>query len=292
MNELGVLCFMSVAGTRSFSITARELMITQQAVSRYIQGLEEELGFALLLRGYNAVHLTRAGEQVLRFLNETSEDLHALKRETSREAERLRVGVSQWLGQSAWLREAVRAHQRETATEEVLFYELSPEEIDTQCREGALDLLVTTRYALGNLRGPFREEALFTSPLLLVANDRMARRLGEAPPEGGPIHLAAGAGKDDEDGARLREQRMYGRMGRRVPAVEVLPNQGTVWLNVFMGGGVTFAAAHSGILDDGRFHTFPTGQTVEVVACHLGEGVRPSARRLAALLKKHGEVAV
>lgn len=50
MNELSVLCFLSVTDTHSFSNTARELKITQQAVSRHIQTLEEELGFPLLIR--------------------------------------------------------------------------------------------------------------------------------------------------------------------------------------------------------------------------------------------------
>ena len=65
MNWLDVFCFISVSRTRSFSVSARELMISQQAVSRHIQNLEEETGLQLFLRNYHELHLTRAGERML-----------------------------------------------------------------------------------------------------------------------------------------------------------------------------------------------------------------------------------
>ena len=65
MNRLDVFCFISVARTLSFSTTARELMISQQAVSRHIRNLEEEIGYPLFLRNYQTVELTKAGEKLL-----------------------------------------------------------------------------------------------------------------------------------------------------------------------------------------------------------------------------------
>ena len=55
--------FAAVAAHGSFSRAAKELHLTQPAVSRQVLNLEEELGSALLRRTNNAVTLTAAGEQ-------------------------------------------------------------------------------------------------------------------------------------------------------------------------------------------------------------------------------------
>ena len=67
MNQLDIYCFTSIARTKSFSITARELMISQQAVSNHIKTLEEEVGYTLFFRYGQAAVLTKAGEIMLDF---------------------------------------------------------------------------------------------------------------------------------------------------------------------------------------------------------------------------------
>jgi LysR family transcriptional regulator, glycine cleavage system transcriptional activator len=59
--------FESAARTQSFSQTARELDLTQSAVSRQIMALEGQLGVELFVRDKKRVHLTLAGE---RYANE------------------------------------------------------------------------------------------------------------------------------------------------------------------------------------------------------------------------------
>ena len=57
--------FEAAARTLSFTRAAEELCITQSAVSRQIQALEEEVGVSLFLRHTRAVELTGAGAQLL-----------------------------------------------------------------------------------------------------------------------------------------------------------------------------------------------------------------------------------
>ena len=78
MNRLNILCFLSAARTKSFSATARELHITQQAVSRHIRSLEDELGYPLFFRNTQAVHLTRAGEKMIRYFEEREQLLNGV----------------------------------------------------------------------------------------------------------------------------------------------------------------------------------------------------------------------
>ncbi|MCK9195020.1 MAG: LysR family transcriptional regulator, partial [Nevskia sp.] len=50
----------------SITLAAKDLCLTQSAVSRQIQNLEEHLGAPLLIRKHRAIALTADGEQLLR----------------------------------------------------------------------------------------------------------------------------------------------------------------------------------------------------------------------------------
>lgn len=57
--------FVAVARRMSITLAAKDLCLTQSAVSRQIQSLEEHLGTALLIRKHRAIALTADGEQLL-----------------------------------------------------------------------------------------------------------------------------------------------------------------------------------------------------------------------------------
>jgi len=58
-----LLCFESAAKHCSYTYAAQELFLSQSAISRQIQQLEEQLGLALFTRTRYGVELTLAGEQ-------------------------------------------------------------------------------------------------------------------------------------------------------------------------------------------------------------------------------------
>ncbi|MGZ3254283.1 MAG: LysR family transcriptional regulator, partial [Burkholderiaceae bacterium] len=57
--------FVAVARRMSITLAAKDLCLTQSAVSRQIQSLEEHLGTPLLIRKHRAIELTQAGERLL-----------------------------------------------------------------------------------------------------------------------------------------------------------------------------------------------------------------------------------
>lgn len=78
--------FTAVARCRSFTRAARELHLTQPAVSQQIKLLEEEVGLALFEHIGRAIQVTAAGEELLRYatqvtdlLREAGEALAALR---------------------------------------------------------------------------------------------------------------------------------------------------------------------------------------------------------------------
>lgn len=90
MLDFRLLVFYTVAKKLSFTKAAAELFITQPAVSRHMQELEQQVGLALFERSGKQISLTRAGEVALRHAEliqanyrQLEYDLNALKGQRS-----------------------------------------------------------------------------------------------------------------------------------------------------------------------------------------------------------------
>ena len=90
--------FVTLARTGSFTLTAKELYLSQSAVSHSMKALEQDVGCRLLDRMGKKVLLTQAGEQLLRsaqkILEEMSEARESLQHLGKWGRTRLRIGAS------------------------------------------------------------------------------------------------------------------------------------------------------------------------------------------------------
>ncbi len=106
--------FEAVARRLNFRAAAEELSLTQSAVSRQIQALEEEVGVALFLRHTRAVELTSAGGQLLQAVLPALERMDSAVRLIRRSAGRKSVAISTWASfASMWLIPRLEAFQSE-----------------------------------------------------------------------------------------------------------------------------------------------------------------------------------
>lgn len=106
--------FDAVARHLNFRAAAEELSLTQSAVSRQIQALEDEVGTALFLRHTRAVELTSAGSQLLRATGVALERIDAAVRQIRQSAGRKSVAITTWASfASMWLIPRLEAFQRE-----------------------------------------------------------------------------------------------------------------------------------------------------------------------------------
>ena len=67
LSSLQLDAFFSAVRNKSFSAAARELHITQAALTQRIKGLETDLGVALFVRKPRGVEPTAAGTRLLRY---------------------------------------------------------------------------------------------------------------------------------------------------------------------------------------------------------------------------------
>lgn len=69
-NTQHLITFKALVKTGSFTRTAKQLGLTQPAVSQHIQKLECSLGEPLLIRHGRTTEITKAGDILLRHINE------------------------------------------------------------------------------------------------------------------------------------------------------------------------------------------------------------------------------
>ncbi len=96
--------FEAVARNLNFRAAAEELSLTQSAVSRQIQALEDEIGVALFLRHTRAVDLTGAGASLLAAVVPALDRLDGSVRHIRQNAGRKHVTITTWASfASMWL---------------------------------------------------------------------------------------------------------------------------------------------------------------------------------------------
>ena len=78
MNLKQIEAFVKISNNKSFSVTAKEMYLTQPTVSAAIRTLEDELGIPLFIRNTRGVELTEAGKQIYLYANQMLEASSAI----------------------------------------------------------------------------------------------------------------------------------------------------------------------------------------------------------------------
>lgn len=78
MTSVQIQCFLTAANSNSFTQAARQLYMSQPTLGRQIAALEEELGFALFIRGSQSCSLTRQGQVMYEGFGQLEADYQAV----------------------------------------------------------------------------------------------------------------------------------------------------------------------------------------------------------------------
>jgi DNA-binding transcriptional LysR family regulator len=167
--------FEAVARHLNFRAAAEEMALTQSAVSRQIQALEDEIGVLLFLRHTRAVELTSAGSQLLRTLLPMLERLDSTVRQIRQSAGRKSVAITTWASfASMWLIPRLEAFQRSHPDIDIRI-----DATDTAVDLETADVDLALRYSLSkpssrNAHRLFGEQlAVVASPWLLKSGQRI-----------------------------------------------------------------------------------------------------------------------
>ena len=174
--------FLAVARHLNFRAAADEMALTQSAVSRQIQALEDEVGEPLFLRHTRAVELTSAGAQLQRAVAPAVERMVAAVRLARQAAGRRSVAITTWASfASMWLIPRMEAFQRDHPGVDI---RIDASDVPVDLETSDVDLAL--RYSLP---GPGAQggQRLFGEQLAVVGSPWL---LKSGPPLGTPADVA------------------------------------------------------------------------------------------------------
>jgi DNA-binding transcriptional LysR family regulator len=178
--------FIAVAEHESVRLASEHLHITQPAVSRQIQDLEEELGFLLFRRSPRGIKLTPAGQSYLRDARQGIAFLEGAARTARRLSAglqgQLRLGLVENAGWDGLVPRTFRAFQAEAAEVKIELTALNTPDQLQAIAAGTLDAGFIYQY--GPLPGGFTAIPLVDHDVVLAVP-----RAWEMPEEAGAIEL-------------------------------------------------------------------------------------------------------
>lgn len=135
--------FLKVAEFGSITAAAKELRMTQPALSRQIRAFEDECGWSLLDRGAKSIRLTRAGQVVVKeggaMVAAVDSGLARMQREI--EGGVIRIGYAPSLG-GALLKKAMSCYVQRHPTVRIDLVDSTSEEMRKKIDSGEIDLMV------------------------------------------------------------------------------------------------------------------------------------------------------
>ena len=275
MNDISVLCFLSVSETHSFSNTARDLQITQQAVSRHIQKLEEELGFSLLIRDHNMVTPSVAGSQFLQFIKKSTLERHAIENRLLAGRDTIHIGISELIGNIPPVRQSAAVYQKSHPEHTLIFYEINAVSADSMIRNGSLDSYIAPSYELELIHESGQYIKLTEDTLCIIQSSST---------EAKHFHLTTSIGEQDDSIIIAREARLHHELGLNPHPIKIYPNYASVLLNVSIGNGVCFGWKNARMIDNPFLTICPTGKNTDIMMGIYSEERAPAIKHFADLI--------
>ena len=247
INEQKIRVFLSLANTLNFTETANQLFITQQAVSKHISQLEDDLGFRLFIRSTHNVRLTAAGERCQAFFREKmlefSDFLLHEKEFQRRLSKSIRIGYNDWLDLGDSIGAArVKFHEQYPDIAHIPERQ-PPDVLQSKLRNDELDIILILRRFLRQETG-LRIVELADFPMSIMVNKSIAaiqpltvRQLSAFP------LLINSFSAESYSETVLRARNEMALFGLENEKIVVTPNRDSVYTAVETGEGIATACS-------------------------------------------------
>jgi DNA-binding transcriptional LysR family regulator len=264
-----VKAFLSLAETLSYTKTAKQLYISQQAVSRCVASLEDELSTQLFIRTTRSVGLTAAGRLYYNLFNDLirqyDERSKQIKLQTEGEnAERIRIGIQSFLDPSQLI--AVTGSMRKMQPElQIQVSCLTPSMLLEEFQRNATDaIIILDRFLPESFVAEKKE--LFTTPLYLLVSASNKAATARATYKD---FLSLPFISDSLDGEDSLAHRA--RMEHDIERWKLTP-QTIVWA-YDLGAAVTYAELGYGILIDSNRSRITAGRNIKAYETEFTESI-------------------
>lgn len=145
LNFLSIEYFLKVAETLNFTVAARELYISQPALSKQIRLLEEELGIKLFKRDTKQVELTEGGRILYRewadMMRRSEKAIGAAKSVEEKQTRKIRVGIVEFGGVIDTISPVMELFTQEDNHMEVIYEVHGFSQLRRMLDDGEVDLI-------------------------------------------------------------------------------------------------------------------------------------------------------
>ena len=248
LNDLNIRIFLSLGETLNFTEVGRRMFISQQAVSKHIAQMEDDLDTKLFVRSRNRVELTTDGIKYYSFFREMvdrMDELRSAKPEKSNVRRTLHIGYQNWLDYGPGLNCAMDELRKTYPEVDQLAEMQNPKKLIQLLDNDSFDMILIFKRFLPVSEG-FQKLALITAPMQLVVSKSFAMPDEDLDPyeyyKDFPVLIDCFKGeKDDEAILRCRREcRNYKFSPARVIP---LPNRDSVSASAEIGTGIFFSSA-------------------------------------------------
>ncbi|MDD6188227.1 MAG: LysR family transcriptional regulator [Clostridiales bacterium] len=291
INEAAIRCFLTLCETLSFTETAKRLFMTQQAVSKYIAKLEEDLGFKLFIRTHHYVMMTKAGENYYelfhRFHNDFLDTTENTRRYYSEQFTSLRVGYLEWLEISAGVTGALKTVKAKNADMKVTIEKYPQQELNELFFQRKLDLIITYAEFAPKGVGIKKLKAVETPLVLLVSPDNPKAVEGATVADfRTEPFIKAAASRETLSESRGRARRQCGELGFMPSEIIISPNLESAYMATALGQGVLVSTMLSRMSLHSELIAYPVGKTEELQCFWHEDQENPAVKEFAEMLEK------
>lgn len=290
MTSLQITYFLKVADCMSFSGAAEELFVSQPSVSRQVQLLEAELGHRLFDRSSKRkLRLTPAGAVFRDFFQRSVRGMESAKitagaLETGQL--RIRVGIGLGWDFTDQLLEFRKQALALYPTAELYFESDSFRNLQSQVRNGALDVILCTESSV----------QLYDDLEIQLVNRIRGRafvRKGLLTPEGTPLQIRDFDGQnllmlpeEEETPVTLQMVMLQFLDGGAKPRPVTLSNRDSIYQAVLRGEGFAVFDEHMSIAVDPRIDSMPLAGKITLSMVRARKNENPLIRLLGQVMSQ------
>lgn len=143
--DLKAISLLKVAEYENFTKAAKELCISQPAISNHIKAVEEELGFKIFERGTSGIHLTEKGAIVIKYISQMNSIAESLKQALASDklsATAMRVGITHTVESSLVVDAIAKYLNKSTPGVSIRITSGTSKSLYKQLKNGEIDFII------------------------------------------------------------------------------------------------------------------------------------------------------
>lgn len=171
MDITDIKSFLTFAELRSLTLAAKQLHVTQSAMSKRMHKIEDELGIRLFIIDKATIHLTREAKSIVPYMRQMHaafESMNKTIRDTSTST-RILAGASVYASHYV-LPNFINYLQKSNISLEVHINTMKQNDIDGSLSQGSIDVAIF--HEMNPISGPIEKITLWEEPFYLVTNSQ------------------------------------------------------------------------------------------------------------------------